>query len=587
MSFYPTLRPKKRIVICCDGTWQSSAHGHHNVPSNVAKISRSIGNWYIDENELTAPQIVYYDAGVGTGMGWLDQKWAGGFGEGLDENVCEAYNFIVNNYTPGDELFFFGFSRGAYTVRACAGLVCRAGICTPSAMAQFWEMYANYKSCDPTKPMDESLWGQEWTGKPEQYTIKVKDHDKQFSKGAGFDWLSKAEKNVTIKVVGVWDTVGSLGYPDNMWVDVSARNKPYGFHNTNIHRQIENAFHALALEEHRQPFSPTLWSLPPGSKTNLIQCWFPGVHINVGGGSGDGLKPDSKGDLEVMSITTFFWMVDRCYPFLRFQVDPNIVSDYQNALNKLTEKSLKAKDAKGQAYGGWGIGPVVDSYAEEAYNKVIGSATRTPGHYFLNKVDDNPEHKDDPEHKNNLEHKDKPEHKDSHEHTHQQTNEYMHPVVHHAWEKSQDMPKALEGFTRTSRGPGKGNDWIKIYEPAQPGIIKRGWSYIRGTAAPSKSEQDLVSIPEFVIPAEGYSDKTNRYWQPWERKLVQHSLARVQGFIDQTERETRADLKNDVEGARFLAKLDEENKDVKELHLWKESEVTSSNPKYQLPDSGW
>jgi hypothetical protein len=73
-------KPKKRIIICCDGTWQSSAHGTHTIPSNVAKMSRSIASWYIDENELMAPQIVYYDAGVGTAMGRLGQKWAGKYG---------------------------------------------------------------------------------------------------------------------------------------------------------------------------------------------------------------------------------------------------------------------------------------------------------------------------------------------------------------------------------------------------------------------------------------------------------------------------------------------------------------------------
>jgi hypothetical protein len=72
-------QPKKRIIICCDGTWQSSAHGTQTIPSNVAKISRSIASWYVDERGLKAPQLVYYDAGVGTAMGWLEAKWTGEF----------------------------------------------------------------------------------------------------------------------------------------------------------------------------------------------------------------------------------------------------------------------------------------------------------------------------------------------------------------------------------------------------------------------------------------------------------------------------------------------------------------------------
>ncbi|KAF2622001.1 hypothetical protein BU25DRAFT_353334 [Macroventuria anomochaeta] len=230
-------RPKKRIIICCDGTWQSSAHGAQTIPSNVAKMSRSIDSWYIDENGLMAPQIVYYDAGVGTAMGKLESLWSGTTGGGLDENVCEAYNFIVNNYSHGDELFFFGFSRGAYTVRACAGLVCRVGICQPSAMGQFWEMYANYKSISASEPLENSLWAKRWEGDPKDktYQIQVKGEEWEFTKGSGYSWFKQAEKRVIIKVVGVWDTVGSLGYPDNVWTDVSAKNRPYGFHNTEIH----------------------------------------------------------------------------------------------------------------------------------------------------------------------------------------------------------------------------------------------------------------------------------------------------------------------------------------------------------------
>ena len=89
------------------------------------------------------------------------------------------------------------------------------------------------------------------------------------------------------------------------------------FHNTNIHPNIKNAFHALALDEKRRPFSPTLWYLPEGNtETNLQQCWFPGVHINVGGGSDDGLKEieKTKGDLESMANITFAWMVRIVYP---------------------------------------------------------------------------------------------------------------------------------------------------------------------------------------------------------------------------------------------------------------------------------
>lgn len=554
-------KPKKRIVICCDGTWQSVAHGTQTIPSNVAKISRSIANYYIDSNSLMAPQIVYYDAGVGTGVGLIEKQRAGNFGQGLDENVCEAYNFIVNNYAPGDELFFFGFSRGAYTVRACAGLVCRVGICKPSAMNQFWEMYANYKSLAPETPFEKCVWPKWWDGAPEEYTIKVGDEEKTFKKGAGYDWFAKAEKEVSIKVVGVFDTVGALGIPDNVWFDVTGRNMGvHGFHNTDIHPQIENAFQALALEEHRKHYSPCLWSLPPGSKTNLIQCWFPGVHINIGGGSGDGLKENHRGDLEIMSITTLMWMIDRCYPFLRFEMDPNIAVDYHRALTKTIEKAQKATDAKGKSYGGWGVGPVVDLY-NEGGNWLTGSEPRTPGHYFLNK-EEGEGHK-------------------KHRHEHRQTNEYMHPVVQHAREQTSYDPVALQGFIRESLGPGKGYHWKKSYHPEQPGLLKRGWSYIRGIAIPTNDGDDMVAIPEWVIPMEGESED-GRYWLPQERWLVQLAARRVGGFLPPEELEKREDVRVDMEGLQFLSKLDEENAEVPALHKWKKGMGSNSNPNYPL-----
>ncbi|KAJ4304661.1 hypothetical protein N0V90_000188 [Kalmusia sp. IMI 367209] len=545
-------QPKKRIIICCDGTWQSSAHGTQTIPSNVAKMSRSIASWYVDENGLRAPQVVYYDAGVGTAMGWLEAKWTGAFGGGLDENVCEAYNFLVNNYSPGDEVFFFGFSRGAYTVRACAGVVCRAGICQPRAMGQFWEMYANYKSIAADESLEDSLWGKYWDGPPSKFTIKVKDEDWEFKKGSGYDWLAKAEKNVTIKVVGVWDTVGSLGYPDNVWRDVKAKNKPYGFHNTDIHPQIENAFHALALEEHRKAFGPTLWSLPRLA-----------VHINVGGGSGDGMKdlehgtdnPDgpkkvlkpgtkqpeqSRGDLEIMSVTTFFWMVDRCAPFLRFQIDDSIARDYARALDKIMQRAKE--DPKHGHYGGWGIAPILDSY--EGVMKAAGSEARTPGHYF---VDRDHAHKD--------------------EHHHKQTNEYMHPVVEHARQQINYDPDALKGFKRKPWGPGKGHHWVKTYKPSQPGLLKRGYSYFFGSAVPSESEEDVVSIPEFVIPEQGWHEN-GTYWMPYERELIMTASNRSMkgGYMPPEEQQK---IMNVIE-------VDQ----LKELRGWKKEKFASTNPEY-------
>ena len=128
---------------------------------------------------------------------WLIQL-LGAFGDGLSENVCEGYNFIVNNYNPGDELYFFGFSRGAYTARSLSSLVASVGICSNAMMDQFWEMYEAYTTRNKDDIKD-TKWGKgeiptEWKGKEPGQTWQ--------GKGKGNDWLNDCNKQFTIEVVG-------------------------------------------------------------------------------------------------------------------------------------------------------------------------------------------------------------------------------------------------------------------------------------------------------------------------------------------------------------------------------------------------
>lgn len=267
----------------------------------------------------------------------------------------------------------------------------------------------------------------------------------------------------------------------------------------------------------------------------------------------DGKVARSKGDLEIMSMTTFFWMVDRCNPFLHFNIDKNIIGDYRRALDIIMERN-KTEDPEYKKYGGWGVAPVIDSF--QGSMVAAGSETRTPGHYFLDK-----------------------DHPHDHEHHHKRTNEYMHPVVQHARDQIGYDPDALKGFERKSRGAGKGYHWVKTYKAADPGVLKRGWSYVWGTAVQSTTEDDVVSIPEFVIPEIGFHDN-GLYWFPGERALVSLAGDRVGGFIPPEEREKSKALKVDQEGLYFMAKLDEDNKDLNELRAWKKQKMTSTNMDY-------
>lgn len=236
VSEQSSSRPK-RIIVCCDGTWQSSTSldPKRGIESNVARIARVLAKAGTDANGKTWEQVVYYDAGVGTGdLSSLESRvrgkcpsqtdehaltiHIGGLGIGLAENVVEAYNFIVNNYKKGDELFFFGFSRGTYTVRAAAGFVGQFGIVRPHYMKDFVKCYAEYMSTDHGRPRFEDY--PPWL---------------EFQKNNP-DVLNERRENAIVQVIGVWDTVGALGIPElgYFWQIRSADTKYYQFYDTNL-----------------------------------------------------------------------------------------------------------------------------------------------------------------------------------------------------------------------------------------------------------------------------------------------------------------------------------------------------------------
>lgn len=198
------------------------------------------------------------------------------------------YEFISDNYSPGDELFFFGFSRGAFTVRAAAGLVGDIGILSSVNMTRFPEMYEAYRSNTGGKPFAESAW--------------YRNHAESLG----------LSSDVRIKVIGVWDTVGALGIPEwpltvNLEKMGIAVNGKYAFHNTNLSSNVDYAFQALALNEQRLTFPPAVWHETPGSPAvKLLQCWFPGVHSNIGGQSEQDAKTGDHGEI---GNITFAWMV--------------------------------------------------------------------------------------------------------------------------------------------------------------------------------------------------------------------------------------------------------------------------------------
>ncbi|GME35280.1 peptidoglycan binding domain containing protein [Neofusicoccum parvum] len=299
---HPFPRPKKRLIVCCDGTWQASDKTYGTSPSNIAKLSRMIAH---EDGDI--PQVVYYQSGVGTGSkGLIDITITGSLGIGLSENVSSAYHYLSTNFHAkndsnfsNDEIFLFGFSRGAYTARVLSGLVTEMGLLKPQHLHEFPRAFEIYKTLSSKaskkinkdkslsrkaakKAKNEELFLQ-WT---DSVVGSLPTSDREFWHGLS----TKTYGNVKIKAVGVWDTVGALGIPQS-WLSeiIPGLNQRHQFHNTGLNTRIENAFQALALDEHRGAFPPTLWYLPEDlighpDCPNLKQCWFPGYHESIGGG---------------------------------------------------------------------------------------------------------------------------------------------------------------------------------------------------------------------------------------------------------------------------------------------------------------
>ncbi len=269
----------KRIVICCDGTWNDEESGGQ--VTNVVRMSRAV--LPLDgRGPQPVHQVVYYHSGVGTGNA-LDRLIGGGIGAGLSRNVQECYAFIADNYVPGDELFLFGFSRGAYTARSIAGLIGWSGMLRKGDMDDFQVLWLGYKSKGLPNAAD------------------VLPH------------FPSRHEVVPIKCVGVWDTVGALGIPGAGHVDAEFKNR-FQFHDTNLGPRVANAFHALALDETRKDFEPTLWLQTAEGKASgqvLRQVWFAGAHSNVGGGY------DEHG----LSDVALAWMAAEVAPMLALDLD--------------------------------------------------------------------------------------------------------------------------------------------------------------------------------------------------------------------------------------------------------------------------
>ena len=266
----------KRLALFFDGTWNRPGSD-----TNVWRLSRMIA----DRSAGEVRQLVHYDAGVGTR--WYDRLSGGAFGKGLSDNVLDGYRWLVEHYEDGDQVYLFGFSRGAFTARSLAGVIARCGLLERGAALSSQQVYDRYRKGDAVRPLYELRYLREKKGETrfDAEERVLLDH-------------SRWSRNL-VEMVGVWDTVGSIGLPFGRIPGVSS--STLHFHNTHLSRIVRHSYQALALDEYRKPYWAILWTrfmpdqptpaVPTDDDRIVEQRWFSGAHSNVGGGYAGDLLP--------------------------------------------------------------------------------------------------------------------------------------------------------------------------------------------------------------------------------------------------------------------------------------------------------
>ncbi len=289
----------KRIAIFCDGTWN---HADAEYGTNVVALSQAMSLTAAD----TFQQLIYIP-GIGTdsGANWasrtIDRLGGGAFGWGLDAKIETAYRNLAYSYQTKDEIFIFGFSRGAYTARSLAGLIRACGIPTRNRINMVGDALDRYRKRGPdSHPNNPESFAFRRTMNP---AIATSPEEQDWREAQGEDKGHLLE----IAYLGVWDTVGALGVPNHLGGLARLTNAKYKFHDADLSRSVRSARHAVAIDECRRTYAPTMWDNldklnggAEGDARRYQQAWFPGDHGSVGGG----------GDIAGLSDNTLVWIAE-------------------------------------------------------------------------------------------------------------------------------------------------------------------------------------------------------------------------------------------------------------------------------------
>ncbi|QIW96566.1 hypothetical protein AMS68_002084 [Peltaster fructicola] len=392
------VKVPKKLIVCCDGTWQDSDNTPQR-PTNITRICRAISG----TDDSHHQQIVYYQAGIGTGIGLTNHIINGATGRGLAEHIREAYVFLASNYAEHDDLvlrdsiFLGGYSRGAYTARSIGGLLGAVGLLKKTAMQYFYDIFLDWEHAGE-KHYKPRFFNAYFSDEAERKKYKPNDAlahvegaeniDKYMDEYRRQLVLLGLSQEVKIKSIGVFETVGALGIPVNPVLQrilpfLPSFFREYSWFDTRLGSHVESGFQALALDEKRAPFHPAVWEKPDMDNSVILeQVWFPGSHANVGGGGHAGTG---------ISDLTICWMMDHLaghtlppekefnsLDWIKFD-DAYIEKFYSQRVEAYNKMVADGKATS--PFRGWSLGLIYNSF--QFPQNLIGKRVRTPGQYHF------------------------------------------------------------------------------------------------------------------------------------------------------------------------------------------------------------